>query len=83
MKDYETVVNYALLWSVADNCWVDSGVRPHCPTAAPGDACGSQMTVWDAGGRSAETCTREAGHPGPHVVHAQPGLPILAWLVKR
>ena len=64
------------------------GERPHCAPwyLAPGvepSQCEAQMSLTnESDGESyKERCTREAKHRGPHVVHAEPGLPVLAWLV--
>lgn len=77
------VVTYSVLWSIPLGSWVSTGDRPHCAMAAPDEQCASTVSVTDADGVSTESCTREVGHTGPHVIHARPGLPILAWLVKR
>jgi len=64
------------------------GERPHCAPwyLAPGIApsqCEAQINLTNEsdGDSFAERCTREVGHRGPHVVHAEPGLPVLAWLL--
>lgn len=77
------VVTYSVLWSIQHEAWVYTGDRPHCAMAEPDGQCTSTVSVTDAEGVSTESCTREVGHTGPHVIHARPGLPILAWLVKR
>jgi len=64
------------------------GERPHCapwyldPGIEPSQ-CEAQMSLTnESDGESfAERCTRGVGHRGPHVVHAEPGLPVLAWLL--
>ena len=77
------VVTYVLLWDAQMNSWITEGERPHCAMVTPLHQCGSEISVTDLDGTSRETCTRESLHTGPHVVHEAPGLPILAWLVKR
>lgn len=62
------------------------GERPHCAmwTLFPdADRCVAEMSLTNEGDGEnfTEQCTREVGHEGPHVVHAVPGLPILAWLL--
>ncbi len=62
------------------------GERPHCAmwTLVPdAEQCVAEISMTNEGdGESfTEQCTREVGHGGPHVVHAEPGLPVLAWLL--
>ena len=63
---------------------VAMGKFPHCAlwTLQPGASqCAAAISVTEEAGESMnERCTREVKHRGPHVVHAEPGLPVLAWL---
>jgi hypothetical protein len=65
---------------------VQLGEFPHCahftltPSASQCEA-GMNLTNEAGGDSFSEQCTREVGHRGPHVVHAEPGLPVLAWLI--
>jgi hypothetical protein len=62
------------------------GTRPHCAMwwmVENAEQCEAMIGLTnDAGGDSfEERCTREQTHGGSHVVHAGPGLPVLAWLL--
>ena len=62
------------------------GQRPHCAMWTLLDSaqrCAAEMSLTNEsdGDSFQERCTREFGHRGPHVVHAEPGLPVLAWLI--
>jgi len=63
------------------------GDRPHCApwylTQGKAVQCDAEISLTNEADRDSfmERCTREAGHRGPHVVHAEPGLPLLAWLI--
>jgi hypothetical protein len=79
-------ITYLVVWNNATSQYISMGERPHClpwymvPNAeAP---CPAKIGVTNEGGGEtfSEQCTRELKHPGPHVVHSEPGLPVLAWL---
>lgn len=62
------------------------GARPHCAmwSSMPrASQCPAELNITNVTDRDsfAERCTRELSHVGPHVVHVQPGLPVLAWLI--
>lgn len=68
--------------------FIQMGERPHCAmweTIPRAHQCPAEMSLTnEAGGETfSERCTRETNHRGPHVVHAEPGLPVLAWLIDN
>lgn len=78
-------VTYMIAQDNATGRPVALGERPDCAmwTLLPGaDQCVAEMVITnESDGESvSERCTRETRHRGPHVVHAAPGLPVLAWL---
>lgn len=79
-------VTYMIATDNATGRAIQLGTRPHCAmwhTIPRANQCPADLNVTnEADSESfAERCTRELNHRGAHVVHVQPGLPTLAWLV--
>lgn len=58
------------------------GEFPHCRMTRKGDRvqqCKATINITDHTSTGSEQCTREKGHGMPHVAHAAPGLPVIAW----
>ncbi len=78
-------ITYILAWE--GDKPVPMGEFPHCamwtmiPFASQCDA-RINLTMEVDGESIVDQCSREEGHPPPHVSHAKPGLPVLAWVVE-
>jgi hypothetical protein len=79
-------VTFMVAQDTATGQFKQLGEFPHCAHWSlidGADQCEAEMSLTNeaAGDSFGEQCTREVGHHGPHVVHAEPGLPVLAWLI--
>lgn len=81
----EAVITYVLLQDAETGEPVPSGEFPHCPMwnlLHQAVQCPAGIDLSDVAATQHFQCTRDKGHPGSHVHHARPGLPLVAWLLK-